>query len=88
MDKQWVEVELAAVGVAEAVLVVAVAQELAAGPVVVAPEPAAAMVAVALAVTTAVITRERPTLPRNHHRRRGGPLSLARLNKARRRARY
>jgi hypothetical protein len=87
MDKQWVEVVLAAVEVVT-VLVVAVAQALA-GPVVVVVEPELVPVKEAEpAETHAVITRHRRTLPRNHHRRRGGPLSLARLNKARRRVRY
>jgi hypothetical protein len=58
---------------AVAVLVVAVAQALAAGPVVVEPELVPVMEAEP-AVTHAVITRHRRTLPRNHHRRRGGPL--------------
>ena len=70
MDKQC-----AAVGVvlAAAVAVLVVAQALAAGPVVVEPELVPVMEAEP-AVTHAVITRHRRTLPRNHHRRRGGPL--------------
>ena len=77
MDKQWVEVELAPVVVAELAAVVAGLV-----PVVAALERVL-VPAAAVAAEWAAAMR-----PHNHNRRAAGPLSLARLNKARRRARY
>src|SRR6516162_6766768 len=77
MDKQWVEVELAPVVVAELAAVVAGLV-----PVVAALERVL-VPAAAVAAEWAAAMR-----PHNHNRRAAGPLSLARLNKARRRAHY
>ena len=76
MDKQWVAAELV-------LELAAVVQALAAAelvPVVVAQER---VLGPAAAVEWAAAMR-----PHNHNRRAAGPLSLARLNKARRRAHY
>ena len=77
MGKRWAAAVVVAL-VVEAALVVVEA------PAVVAPEPAAAMVAVALAVTTAVITRDHSTVVPS--RSRVGLLFPARHTRIRRKS--